>query len=149
MVFRPTVDYLTSLSLMSCADGLLVIDAPAETSVFLPSKLIEYIGAARPALGITPPGAASKLITELGGWVADPTDAKGTEKGVLSFISFLRDNRIGTGESWGDPTVRQRFDAVEVAANFEQMIDELVPLKEEVVSYRIRNHREVSEGVDN
>src|SRR5207247_9928621 len=33
VVFRPTVDYVTSLSLMSSADGLLVIDAPAATSV--------------------------------------------------------------------------------------------------------------------
>jgi Glycosyl transferase 4-like domain len=134
IVFRPTVDYLTSLSLMSSADGLLVIDAPAETSVFLPSKLIDYIGAGRPVLGITPPGTASKLITALGGWVADPTDAKDTESEVLSFISFLRHNRIGARETWGEPTVRQRFDAAMVAGNFGEMIDELVPLKEEVGS---------------
>jgi hypothetical protein len=75
VVFRPTVDYLTSLSLMSSADGLLVIDAPAETSIFLPSKLIDYIGAARPVLGITPDGTAAKLINELGdGWRILPND---------------------------------------------------------------------------
>jgi hypothetical protein len=126
VVLRPTVDYLTSLSLMSSADGLLVIDAPAETSVFLPSKLIDYIGAARPVFGITPPGTASKLIAELGGWVADPTDGIRTERALLSFIAFLRDNRSGSGVCWGAQAIRQRFDAAVVAGKFEQMICELL-----------------------
>ncbi|MDQ2855181.1 MAG: hypothetical protein M3R68_02540, partial [Acidobacteriota bacterium] len=124
--FHPTVDYLESLSLMSSAEGLLVIDAPAKTSVFLPSKLIDYIGAARPVLGITPPGAAAKLIGELGGWVTDPTDAAGTQAAVRSFISYLRENRAERFQAWGDATVRQRFDAGAVARRFEEMVGELV-----------------------
>jgi hypothetical protein len=124
--FHPTVDYLESLSLMSSADGLLVIDAPAATSVFLPSKLIDYIGAARAVLGITPPGAAAKLIRELGGWVTAPTDAPGTEATVRSFISYLRDSRTERNGVWGDPIVRQRFDAGAVARKFEQMVEEVV-----------------------
>lgn len=124
--FHPTVDYLKSLSLMSSADGLLVIDAPAATSVFLPSKLIDYIGAGRPVLGITPPGAAAKLIGELGGWVTDPTDIPGTEKAVRAFIAYLRHRKSDSRREWGDPTVRQRFDAGAVARNFELMVEELV-----------------------
>lgn len=126
VVFRPTVDYLTSLSLMSSANGLLVIDAPAATSVFLPSKLVDYIGADRPILGITPPGAASKLIAELGGWVADPSNESDTEKAVRSFISFLRDNSTDLRGSWGEQAIRQQFDAASVARKFEQMIGELI-----------------------
>jgi hypothetical protein len=124
--FHPTVDYLESLSLMSAADGLLVIDAPAATSVFLPSKLIDYIGAGRPVLGITPPGAAAKLISELGGWVTDPTDAAGTEKALRSFIVYLRQRKSDWRKEWGDHLVRQRFDAVAVAGRFEQMVEELL-----------------------
>lgn len=124
--FRPTVDYLESLLLMSAADGLLVIDAPAATSVFLPSKLIDYIGAGRPVFGITPPGAAAKLISELGGWVTDPSDAAGTEAAVRSFISYLRETATKKSEAWGDPTVRQRFDAGAVARRFEEMVLEVV-----------------------
>ncbi|MGH9957752.1 MAG: glycosyltransferase, partial [Pyrinomonadaceae bacterium] len=76
--FQPTVGYAESLDLMTSAQGLLVIDAPAEQSVFLPSKLIDYIGAGRPILGITPPGTATRLIAELGGWVCDPAYAEET-----------------------------------------------------------------------
>lgn len=124
--FRSTVDYLKSLELMAAADGLLVIDAPAATSVFLPSKLIDYIGAGRPVLGITPPGAAAKLIGELGGWVSDPTDSPGTETAVRSFIAYLRQRKSDASNEWGNPVVRQRFDAGAVAERFEQMVEELV-----------------------
>lgn len=124
--FHPTVDYLKSLSLMSAADGLLVIDAPAATSVFLPSKLIDYIGAGRPVLGITPPGTAARLITELGGFVTDPTDHESTVEAVRSFITYLRDHKSDLRTEWGDAQVRERFDAGAVAAKFQQQIEELV-----------------------
>jgi len=126
VVFRSTVDYLSSLALMSSADGLLVIDAPATKSVFLPSKLIDYIGAARPVMGITPPGTAAKLIAELGGWVIDPADEARTEKTVRSFISFLRKRADERRTPWGNPSTRKRFEAAAVAAQFKAILAELV-----------------------
>ena len=63
--FLPRVGYLQSLALAKSADLLLNIDAPAATSVFLPSKLIDYIGAGRPIFGITPAGTAARLIQSL------------------------------------------------------------------------------------
>jgi glycosyltransferase involved in cell wall biosynthesis len=68
----PPVSYRDSLRLMSSADILLVIDAPTEKNPFLPSKLIDYIGASKPILGITPPGTSQKLIEEMGFLVAHP-----------------------------------------------------------------------------
>ena len=124
--FRPTVDYRTSLKLMSSADGLLVIDAPAKKSVFLPSKLIDYIGAARPIMGITPPGTAANLIEELGGWVIDPLDDESTEKNVRSFLSFLRERAGERGSMWGNAVVRKRFEPTNVAASFRAIVAELV-----------------------
>ena len=45
------------------ADLLLLMDAPsAGRSVFLPSKLLDYIQTNRPILGITPEGAAADVI---------------------------------------------------------------------------------------
>ena len=124
--FRPTVDYVSSLALMSSADGLMVIDAPASKSVFLPSKLIDYIGAARPVMGITPPGTAASLIDELGGWVIDPRDDVRTEQTVRSFISFLRERSKDSGCAWGNPLTRKRFEPNTVAANFKAIVAELV-----------------------
>lgn len=123
---RPSVDYSKSLALMSQSDGLLVIDAPAEKSVFLPSKLIDYIGADRPIFGITPPGAASKLISQIGGEVADPSDVKDMVLKLRIFIDKLRQRRIEQMARWGDEKVRECFSAEMLARDFNLMMDELI-----------------------
>ena len=119
----PSVEYRESLRLMSEADGLVVIDAPAELSVFLPSKLIDYIGAGRPVLGITPPGTAADLIRQLGGPVADPSDTREIRNILSSFIDLLKNRRKTAGNGpWGTPEVREQFEASIVAKSFEFML---------------------------
>jgi hypothetical protein len=121
--FRPPVSYQESCSLAAAADGLLIIDAPAAKSVFLPSKLIEYVGVGRPILGITPPGAAANLIKELGGWVADPSSPEAMKTAVAEFLFYLRNSR--QSRSWGNPEVRNRYEAPVVSKSFEMMVREL------------------------
>jgi hypothetical protein len=63
-----TIPYIKSLGLMKHADYLLLIDAPLTStreSVFLPSKLIDYIGSYNRIIGITPEiGASAKLLKD-------------------------------------------------------------------------------------
>ena len=123
---RPPVSYSESLALAARADGLLIIDAPAERSVFLPSKLVDYVGAARPVLGLTPPGASANLIAKLGGWTADPSDASAMRRATEEFLSYLSTTRGGFRTPWGEPTVRAQYEARAVADSFESMLDELL-----------------------
>lgn len=120
---RP-VNYRESCSLAAAAHGLLLVDAPATSSVFLPSKLIEYVGAGRPIFGITPPGAAANLIAELGGWVADPSDVAAIKKALAEFLSHLR--KSARSEMWGNSEVRRRYEAPVVSKSFETMLGELL-----------------------
>ena len=122
---RRPVGYLESLSLMRTSDGLLVIDAPAAQSVFLPSKLIEYIGSERPIFGISPPGAAAQLIAELGGWVADPADRARVRAQLAAFVQFLRTARAERAISWGSTDIRDRFEISAVSRMFSEIIEEL------------------------
>jgi hypothetical protein len=126
VVIKPPVSYQESLSLMVEADGLLVIDAPMERSVFLPSKLIDYIGAARPILGITPQGTSATLIHQLGGLLAEPTEIKTIAQVMAEFLSSLRLNRARGISPWGDAVVRNRYEAEIVGLNFRNMLAELV-----------------------
>jgi glycosyltransferase involved in cell wall biosynthesis len=120
--FLPRVSYLQSLALAKSADLLLNIDAPATTSVFLPSKLIDYVGAGRPIFGITPPGTAATLINSIGGWVADPTQPEQISRQLSTALAYIAQRQA---EPWGNAAVRMTYEASAVAASFERMIAQL------------------------
>lgn len=116
-----TVPYTRSLALMSKSDLLLVIDAPDDLSVFLPSKLVEYLGAGVPIMGIVSPGASAKLIRELGGVVADPRDPEAIADGLEHAFGTVRAWRA-SGKPWGDSTVREHYKIATVAAQFKAVL---------------------------
>jgi glycosyltransferase involved in cell wall biosynthesis len=120
------VSYTQSLARMVQSDLLLLIDAPAQKSVFLASKLIDYIGAGRQIMAITPPGTAARVVNELGGIVVDPgsTDELARILGVV--IPDLHAARSNPSQDpWGNASVRQAYDASRIAARLQQLIEEV------------------------
>ena len=75
---------------MKESDLLLIIDAPAKISPFLPSKLIDYIGANKPIFGITPQGTSQKLITEMGFLTAPPNNPKEISEKLFQMIKKMQ-----------------------------------------------------------
>ena len=139
--------YRASLQLARYSDALLVIDAPSATdSVFLPSKLVEYIGAARPVWAITPPGTVAELVAEWNGQAAlcaDPGDVEAVVRMVLAGLAALdrRDggvdadacDRFEAGDApgaaraqAGAAQVRQRFAAPRVARSLLQQAEHAI-----------------------
>ena len=51
------ISYKDSLNEMARSDLLLILDAPFNSSVFFPSKLVDYIGSGKPIFAITPSGS--------------------------------------------------------------------------------------------
>jgi len=85
--FTDAMDYHSSLSVQAAADVLVLIDAPFAPSVFLPSKLVDYLMLEKPILGLTPPdGAAAALLRRLEHPVVAPDDAAGIEAALLALI---------------------------------------------------------------
>lgn len=124
---RPHVSHRESLELMSTADGLLLIDGPSDDrSIFLQSKLIEYIGVDRPIFGIAPAGPATTLIEQLGGPSADPSDVGRVAQELSAFIALLRARRTEGMPGWGKAHVRARFAAPEVAGSFRREAETLL-----------------------
>lgn len=124
-----TVRYSESLRLMGSADLLLVIDAPDELSVFLPSKLIDYLGAGTPVFGIVPPGTSAKLLARLGGAVADPCAVASVEQGILASLATARARRqagVADAAPWGEPAVRASFHIDQVAASFAGLLRQTI-----------------------
>ncbi len=124
--FHPPVSYLESLALMRSADALLVITpSEVESGAFLPSKLIDYIGAGRPVMGICRPGACSTLVRDLGGWVTETGSPLSVADGLVSLASFL-ESPGGGSHPWGDPAVRSGYTAERTGAVFGGYLSELL-----------------------
>ena len=84
VTFTGTKSYLESLQIARSADLLLVIDAPADTSVFLPSKIVDYLMLERPILGVTPQrGASAEVLHKVGCPVVDPEDYEGILEALI------------------------------------------------------------------
>jgi glycosyltransferase involved in cell wall biosynthesis len=84
------------------ADALLVIDAPnLESSVFLPSKLVEYLPFQKPIIGITPlQGASAELIRRLGCPVVSPDDVEGIARILAELVATWRAGKWGLGTTY-------------------------------------------------
>ncbi|MDI3316141.1 MAG: hypothetical protein QJR14_00675 [Bacillota bacterium] len=86
------VGYLESLREMVEADLLVVVEAPLERAPFLPSKLIDYLGARRPVVGLTVPGSpAALLLARLGFPWADVRDPAAVEATLADAVARLGD----------------------------------------------------------
>jgi hypothetical protein len=122
--FSGMVSYARSLELMAEADLLLVIEAPGATSVFLPSKLIDYFGARVPVMGIVPPGASASLLRRMGGIVADPREPRDIGAALEQGLAEVRRRRSVPFAPWGDAAVRAEFEAHRIAGIFERLLTE-------------------------
>ena len=122
VVCEGAVDYARALALMAQADLLLVIDAPSELSIFLPSKLVEYLGARVPLMGITPPGTAASLLHRLGGIVADPSDTRQVAAALERALAVARERRAGPHTPWGNGDVRAAFTVERIAQEFTRLL---------------------------
>jgi hypothetical protein len=102
IAFDGPVTFSASQEFCRQADVLLVIDAPSEEpSVFLPSKLVDYLAFNKPVLGITPrEGASADLIRRLGCPVVDPLDVDGITAALIGYISAGMNGAIPLPESF-------------------------------------------------
>lgn len=84
-----TLDHRTALARMADCDLLVMVDAPMPPpSIFLPSKLVDYIGTGRPIVAITPEGAAADVARSVGGLVASPDDPTAVAKVLADSIDL-------------------------------------------------------------
>lgn len=117
------VSYLESLNLMKSADALLAIDAPAEKSVFLPSKLIDYIGSRKPVLALSPPGTSRSVVESYGGLYCNPDDIPNIAAKIGELIGALRGDG---GKVTMNEEVRSRFHVEKVGEVLATYLSEVL-----------------------
>ena len=105
----------------AAADVLLLIDAPAEENLFLPSKLIDYLPAGKPILALTPPrGASADLVRALGYSVIAPDDEAGIVAALHTLLTMKREGRLAPSASHRE--VAKRYDIRRTAAAFGDIL---------------------------
>jgi hypothetical protein len=127
VVFRDTVPYSESLSLMSSADMLLVIDGADTQSVFLPSKLVEYVGSGAPIFGIVPPGTSAKLLDRLGAPIADPRKPDKVAHALRGALHDMHERRANIANAAGsNREVAQEYHIDRISSAFANILEETV-----------------------
>jgi glycosyltransferase involved in cell wall biosynthesis len=108
------------------ADLLLVIDAPSRgPSLFLPSKLIDYLPLQTPILGLTPAeGATADLLRRLDYPTIDPSDPVAIADAVAAIIDAHQ--RGSLTASANHAIVARTYDIRETTRRLRDVLDEAV-----------------------
>jgi glycosyltransferase involved in cell wall biosynthesis len=115
------VPYLQSLAEMKQSDILLLVDAPSDVNLFLPSKLIDYFGARKPIMGITSQqGTTGSLIRQYGFPVIDPREPERIAAALIDMAEeFDRYSRRAADNDY------EIFTAESVAAELVNLFEHL------------------------
>lgn len=123
ITFHDPVDYQESLDLMASAQGLLLVDAPMESSPFFPSKLADYIGAKRPILALTPPGPARRIVDGLPhGFTASPNDDDSITAALKNYLLAM--------QSKTKPSYDGEYKSSRIASRFDAIVTETITRSE-------------------
>jgi glycosyltransferase involved in cell wall biosynthesis len=114
-----------SLRYMREADVLLVLEGKTEgQSVFLPSKLIEYMGSGHPIFGLTPHGSTSaKIIHGINGLVADPMDVAAIRDCLLQLLEEYDSGDLCQNHRYGKESL-SIFTQQNAAERFSRLVQE-------------------------
>ena len=126
VVFSGRRAYLDSLEIANRADLLLLIDAPADRNVFLPSKIVDYLMLQRPILGVTPAkGASAEVLQKLECPVVNPTDLKAITISLRE--AFRRWTATGSAGKVPDLGEAMQFSMHAITDRFEDVLARVLP----------------------
>lgn len=107
--FTGRLSFAESARIAAGADVLLLIDAPSDDSLFLPSKLVDYLPMCKPILALTPVnGASADLMRSLGYPIVPPDDEAAIVEAIEALILAKGEGRLGVSPQHAD--VSQRYD---------------------------------------
>jgi hypothetical protein len=113
------VSYLRSLSLMATADALVLLEPDISFNYFVPSKLIDYVGADRPILALTPPGGSRQVIERLQLDFCSP----GNVPEIAAALGKMLDQTSLPSSFKADPDARTRLRNDVVAQSYLKLIE--------------------------
>lgn len=124
VTFHARVPYLESLATMTAADVLVLIDAPADVNLFLPSKIVDYLMAKRPILALTPEvGPSADLMRACGYPIVAPDNVDGIARAVEDLLARHAAGTLGTSPASAAASAPFQLPAASLA--FATILNEL------------------------
>jgi len=115
LTFSGGLPYLATMQRLAQSDLLLLVEAPCQEGIFLPSKLADYACLGKPVLAVSPSqGTVRDLLSRHGGGLCtDNRSAKDIEGALLRFY-----------RAWKDGVLDQTFSSASLAR--ELSVDSVV-----------------------
>jgi glycosyltransferase involved in cell wall biosynthesis len=119
--FTGRLPFAESARWVAAADVLLLIDAPADENLFLPSKLIDYLPAGKPILALTPSrGASADVIRALGYPIVPPDNQPAIAEAIEAMLSAYRDGFLSATPQHEE--VARQYDIRRTTAAFAEIL---------------------------
>ena len=113
---------MDALARMATCDLLAISDAPMPPpSIFLSSKLIDYLGAHRPVFALTPEGVTQELVQRAGGWAVSPDDPANVARTLSEAIREISARKIQPSER-----VRDDYRIDRIGGRFRDVLDQTI-----------------------
>lgn len=123
VVHGGTLNHTAALADMAAFDILLLSDAPMPPpSIFLSSKLIDYLGAGRPVFAITPEGATTDVVRRAGGWTVSPDDPAIVAEVLAKAIREFNSNKAASYDE-----VRAEYRIDRIGGELRDVLDRIIP----------------------
>ena len=91
----PPVEHQEAIQFQKNADLLIVLNhASSIRTADIPGKVFEYIGAGKPILAITTPGALGDIVKRANGFIVKPGDYQAIGKIFLQLFELHRNNKL-------------------------------------------------------
>lgn len=117
--------HTAALNRMAACDILVISDAPTVSrSIFLTSKIVDYLGARRPLFAITPDGPTKDLIERLGGWAVSPDDSNTVATVLAEAI-----RKVDASEAEFSDAVRDEYRIDRIGRQFRDILDNAIAAK--------------------
>lgn len=114
--------HMDALARMATCDLLAINDAPMPPpSIFLSSKLIDYLGAHRPIFAITPNGVTQELVQRAGGWSVSPDDPANVARTLSGAIRAISARKIQPSER-----VRDDYRIDRIGGRLRDVLDQTI-----------------------
>ncbi len=105
--FRGRLSWAESMDVARSADVLLVVDAPSDVNLFLPSKLVEYLPLGKPILGLTPAnGASADVLRDLDYPIVPPDATPAIELALATLVAAKQSGALRASPRHHDVAAR-------------------------------------------